>query len=336
MSHADLMGRPRNITPAARGPPPAHHARRAQTNGHSSTSISLDGHGPTPSHPNSNGGSQGSPTPAPAPPFRPGMGLRRVSSFSGPSGNRAGVGAVYNDLPAQSLPPRRPGRRGSIIGPTPPALVQSTSSSNQSHASGSGSSARDSGGSVPSSVSSDGTATMSTPRPRLKHQRTASESTVSTITRPSAASIAVVPKDHQPLPDGSIRLGRPDQELEIGRLIGALHALTPPARIRIVPSSQANILHPSYILTPFAITLEALVTERSILLNPVQPNSELPKLKDGSSLLLPDPGTGEIDWTTLKTYIRSLGTVLDQLLPFIQTSRDESALADIIRSIRML
>lgn len=352
MSHADLMGRPRNITPAARGPPPAqqHHSRRAQTNGPGSsfTSASLDGHGPPPSTNNSRSspGPGPGPGPVPAPPFRPGMGLRRVSSFSGPSGNRAGVGAVYNDLPAQSLPPRRPGRRGSIIGPTPPALVQASSSSSSSSVSSHNGSTRDTGGSVPSTIINS-PATILTPRPRMKHQRTASESTVSTITRPSVAhastsgptpisiSIPVVPKDPSSLPDGSIRLGQPDQKLEIGRLIGALHALTPPTRVRITPSSQANILHPSYILTPFAITLEALVTERSILLTPDQSSSDLPKLKDGSSLLLPDPGSGEIDWTTLKVYIRSLGAALDQILPYIQTSRDEMALEDIIRSIRM-
>jgi hypothetical protein len=83
------------------------------------------------------------------------------------------------------------------------------------------------------------------------------------------------------------------------------------------------------------VTLEALVVERTVLLHPDQTKSDLPLLRDGFSLRLAEPGTGEIDWTVLRTYIRSLGHSLDQLLPYIQTSPDQFALEDMIRSIRM-
>lgn len=306
MSHADLMGRPRIITPAARGPPPPARAPIG------TSSTSLDGHGPTLSSQHAGN--------LLAPPTRPGLGLRRVSSFSGPSGgNHAGVGAVYNDLPAESLPPRRLGRRGSIVG-TPPAPIRRDPGF------------EDSTGTVMSTTSTDSGSTYR-PRPRMVHQRTASESTVSTITRPSASGLT---RDHASPPDGSVRLGlgRPEQAVEIGKLIRALHALTPPTRVRIEPSPRASILHPSSILTPFAVTLEALVAERTVILHPDKAIADLPTLRDGSSFHLSETG-GEIEWTVLRSYIQSLGDSLDRLLPFIQTSPDQSALEDMIRSIRM-
>lgn len=320
MSHAELMGRPRIATPNAGPRPPP--SRRGQNAGSSSTS--LDGHGGT----RSSSGTKSNDTLAP--PLRPGVGLRRVSSFSGPApgGNRAGVGAVYNDLPAQSLPVRRAGRRGSLISPTPPPPVRRMSSYDESTPTGPS-------GSVVSSASSGLTPTAT--RPRLTHQRTASDSTISTrtITRPIAPPVQ---RDQMSPPDGSIRLGmgRPDQAAEIGKLVNALHTLTPPNRVRIHPSPHASILHPSSILTPFAVTLEALVVERTTLLTPDQPTSELPDLKDGTSLkLAPPAGSGEIDWSALQRYIRALGVSLDRLLPYIQTSPDQAALEDLIRSIRM-
>lgn len=138
-----------------------------------------------------------------------------------------------------------------------------------------------------------------------------------------------------------MRLGRPDQSLEIGRLIGTLHALTPPSRVRLTPVAQTTVLHPSFILTPFAVCLEALVSERAILTSPGTPpphgSSNLPTLADGTSFHLSSTGagSGELDWTVLQTYTHKLGTVLDQLLPYINSTPDQFALEDLVRSIRM-
>jgi hypothetical protein len=136
--------------------------------------------------------------------------------------------------------------------------------------------------------------------------------------------------------DGIIRLGRPDQVLEINRLINTLHSLTPPSRNRYNPNSNSASLYPAFILTPLAVILESLVVERQILTQPDLPIPDLPALKDGLTLQL-DPGEGEIDWKTLRVYTRSLGNLLDQILPFIQDSSNQDRLAveSMIRSIRL-
>jgi len=73
--------------------------------------------------------------------------------------------------------------------------------------------------------------------------------------------------------------------------------------------------------------------ERQILTSPDQP-PDLPILKTGQSLQL-NEGEGEIDWTVLRVYTRSIGIIIDQILPFIQNSQDRLAVEDMIRSIRM-
>lgn len=366
LSHADLMGRPRPLPTPTPSVAPARKISNGTSNSSNSksnplvdrTATSLDGHGQsyissTPSSSSSN---------RLAPP-RPGMGLRRVSSFSGSVGNQAGIGAVgvqstprpqpQPNLSANSLPARSQGRRGSIIGPARPLPVKRRSSFDEGRSLDQkinpyGHGVKGLAGAVRSNANYQG------------HHRTASDSTASTIKvshytpTTTGSGLGSGPTQGPPVPvkdtrsnsidssrstsgDGSIRLGRPDQVLEISRLINTLHGLTPPSRDRIPPkpkSATSSLLHPSLVLTPLAIILESLVNERSILKQPTstQPIPDLPTLKDGSSLQLAE---GEIDWSSLRVYTRSLGNSLDQTLPFIQNSIDRVGVEEMVRSVRM-
>jgi hypothetical protein len=342
MSHSDLMGRPR-LVPSAPRPPPSQPPK-TRTERYTSTSLDGHGHGHGHGHQNqdSNSNSNSSPHISSTtssnrqvlrPPPRPGLGLRRVSSFSGSPGNQAGVGAVGNHIPAHSLPARSQGKRGSIIGPDrPPAIRRTSSHGNSSSLEWSRSVSIKSRGELGGD--------------RFGHSRTASESTAGTIKRPSytrtnanevtGPAPAVPSKDNigKAKNDGTIRLGRPDESLEISRLISTLYTLTPASRARAAPTPNSSVLHPSTLLTPLAIILESLVVERTILISPDQPIPDLPLLQTGQSLQL-DPGEGEIDWTTLKVYSRSLGNIIDQVLPFIHNSQDRLAVEDMIKSVRM-
>jgi hypothetical protein len=326
MSHSDLMGRPRLIPS---GPRPAiSHSQQSSSSNQRNTSTSLDGHGqPT----QSSTASSNSLSYRLRAPTRPGLGLRRVSSFSGSPANQAGVGATGNHLPAHTLPARSHGRRGSILGPERPPVIRRTSSY--------GSSGIDwnKGRSL---HSGPGVADVRVGGLGRGHQRTASESTGSTIKRPTYTMTderhdapAIPGKDARPKSDGNIRLGRPDQILDMSRLITILHSLTPPSRSRIHPTPNSSALNPSLLLIPLAIVFESLVVERQILTSPDQP-PDLPILKTGQSLQL-DEGEGEIDWTVLRTYTRCIGSIIDQILPFIQNSQDRLAVEDMIRSVRM-
>jgi hypothetical protein len=334
MSHSDLMGRPRLIPSATRPPPSQPPKSRTER----FTSTALDGHGhgyqnqgSNNSNPHVSSSTTSSTKHVLRAPPRPGLGLRRVSSFSGSPGNQAGVGAVGNHIPAQSLPARSQGKRGSIIGPDrPPAIRRTSSHGNSSSFDGSRSTSIKSRGELGGE--------------RFGHSRTASESTASTIKRPTytrtsdvtGPAPAVPSKDNigKAKKDGKIRLGRPDESLEISRLITTLYSLTPASRSRATPTPNSSALHPSTLLTPLAIILESLVVERTILTSPDQPIPDLPLLQSGQSLQL-DPGEGEIDWTTLRIYCRSLGNIIDQVLPFIQNSQDRLAVEDMIKSVRM-
>jgi hypothetical protein len=326
MSHSDLMGRPRLIPSGPR--PPLSHSQQSSSSNQRNTSTSLDGHGqPT----QSSIASSNSLSNRLRPPPRPGLGLRRVSSFSGSPANQAGVGATGNHLPAHSLPARSHGRRGSILGPERPPVIRRTSSYGSSGVDWNNGRSLHSGPSV---------ADVRVGGLRRGHQRTASESTGSTIKRPTYTipndgnDSPVLPvKDSKSKSDGNIRLGRPDQVLEISRLITTLHSLTPPSRSRIQAIPNSSSLNPSLLLIPLAIVLESLVVERQILTSPDQP-PDLPILKTGQSLQI-DEGEGEIDWTVLRTYTRCIGSIIDQILPFIQNSQDRSAVEDMIRSVRM-
>jgi hypothetical protein len=337
MSHSNLMGRPR-LVPSAPRPPPSQ-LPKSRTERY--TSTSLDGHGHGHHNQGSNSNSNSNPhisstssstrqvlRPIP----RPGLGLRRVSSFSGSPGNQAGVGAIGNHIPANSLPARSQGKRGSIIAPDRPPAIRRTSS----HGNSSSSEWSRSIGIKNRGVDLGGD--------KFGHSRTASESTASTVKRPSyrrandvtGPAPAVPSKDNigKAKNDGTIRLGRPDESLEISRLIATLYCLTPVSRAKAAPTPDSSILHPSTLLSPLAIILESLVLERTILTSPDQPIPDLPLLQSGQSLQL-DPGEGEIDWTTLKVYSRSLGNIIDQILPFIQNSQDRLAVEDMIRAVRM-
>lgn len=334
MSHSDLMGRPRLIPSGPRPPLSQPQSQTGSINSRN-TSTSLDGHGhgrPDNTHGNGSITSSNSLSNRLRPPPRPGLGLRRVSSFSGSPANQAGVGATGNHLPAHTLPARSQGRRGSIVGPDRPPAIRRTSSYGNSSIDWSGSRGR-----VEAAPSLGTRVGGFSSGPGRGHQRTASESTGSTIkyTLPKERTDAptLPAKDIKPKTDGSIRLGRPDQVLEISRLITTLHSLTPPSRSRIHVTPNSSCLNPSLLLIPLAIVLESLVVERQILTSPDQP-PDLPILQNGKSLQL-DEGEGEIDWTVLRSYTRSIGSIIDQILPFIQNSQDRLAVEDMIRSVRM-
>lgn len=326
MSHSDLMGRPRLI-PSAPRPCLSHPQPLSSSINQRDSSTSLDGNHRSNQ---SNIASSNSSSTRLRPPQRPGLGLRRVSSFSGSPANQVGVGATGNHLPAHTLPARSHGRRGSIVGPQRPPVIRRTSSYGSSVDWSKGRSLNNSPGVTDPRLGGLG----------RSHQRTASESTGSTIKRPNypipleRSGAPVIPsKDVRSKTDGNIRLGRPDQVLEISRLITTLHSLTPPSRSRIHPTPNSSSLNPSLLLTPLAIVLESLVVERQILTSPDQ-SPDLPILKTGQSLQL-NEGEGEIDWTVLRVYTRNIGSIIDQILPFIQNSQNRSAVEDMIRSIRM-
>ena len=337
MSHSDLMGRPRLIPSSTR---PSISQPQSQTSSRErDASVSLDGHGHNSHNLSHNNGSiissNSISTRLRGPP-RPGLGLRRVSSFSGSPANQAGVGAVGNHLPAHTLPARSQGRRGSIVGPERPSMIRRTSSYGSSSVDWS--KLRAGSGQVLAGMRGPGFGSQS----GTSHQRTASESTGSTVKRPTytisqeqldAPALPAKESKIKPKSDGSIRLGRPDQSLEISRLITTLHSLTPPSRSRNFPNPDSSSLNPSLLLIPLAVVLESLVVERTILTSPEHP-PDLPILNTGQSLQL-EAGEGEIDWTVLRTYTRCIGSVVDQILPFIQNSQDRLAVEDMIRSVRM-
>ncbi|OCF34248.1 hypothetical protein I316_04201 [Kwoniella heveanensis BCC8398] len=174
---------------------------------------------------------------------------------------------------------------------------------------------------------------------------------------------------------GCVRLGLSADTPLLARTLGALHALTPFDRVPdpLPPAASSRTLHSFSLLAPMAIILEALVVERSILKGELL-GSTLPVLRDGRSLQLfyrsqtstsdqdrgsngqhsqeseqddfdvsvntgtEGGGGGELDWTTIKWYILSLGRIIDDLLPYLRekpsSAQEEEVVEELIKSVR--
>mgnify|MGYP007001964412 CR=1 FL=1 len=119
------------------------------------------------------------------------------------------------------------------------------------------------------------------------------------------------------IPSGCIQLV-PSDPSETVRLLTKLLQLTPPSRLPDIPLPPATsgLMHPSSLLTPLAIILEALVVERAVLRH--ETPSPLPVLRDGSSLQM--GRKRGVDWTIMKGYIESFSHVMVGLMPYIRKS----------------
>lgn len=129
-----------------------------------------------------------------------------------------------------------------------------------------------------------------------------------------------------------ILLGKETDTRTISKLLSSLSTLTPPSRLTCTcPAPSTRLLHPSILLTPLAIVLEALVTERAILRDSPATPPALPVLRDGSSLQLED---GELDWRSTEKYILVVGHYLSTILPFLQQHEDKEAVHKLVQSLR--
>jgi hypothetical protein len=147
---------------------------------------------------------------------------------------------------------------------------------------------------------------------------------------------------------GSIVLCRPSEAAQLTPHLKALNALTPPSRA-ITPldgsssgtNSASCVLVPSDLLMPLSIILEVLVLERSLLRSGTTTIPldilTLPPLASGKSLQLPECQGSSIDWSSLKIYIWSLGSIIDAILPYLQnhTAWQKKAVEDLTRGIRL-
>ncbi|KAK4684449.1 hypothetical protein P7C73_g5727, partial [Tremellales sp. Uapishka_1] len=169
------------------------------------------------------------------------------------------------------------------------------------------------------------------------HSRTRSDQSNVDTLRPVPRSPQPPPITRQSLPSTApeigIRLGREGNK-DIARYLTTLHALTPAERVSAVRSlPQSAILHPAALLSPFAIVLEVLVTEREVLRGTYTSTNRLPKLRDGSTFQLKD-GDGELDWKVTRAYVRTLGEVCNDLLPLLQRNGDKRAIEELTKRIR--
>lgn len=251
---------------------------------------------------------------------RPGL-HRRSSSMELPMpGNRAGVGAGRGGPELASIPQRR----SDLLEPPRPAVVRRTSSFEDRK------------------PIAGQTVALSKPRgmgkaPR-RHEKTASDSTSDTLTpsrdlQPSRSSYTI-PSFLAEYDEGYIHLGSSKDLGLTSKLLLTLSALTPPHRVvsAKLPPPTSGILHPAAMLTPLAIILEALVAERSVLQSSTP--SPLPLLRDGSSLQLKGGG-GELDWTMMKPYILAVGTVIGQLMPYLQGSMQKKEVEGLTKGLRV-
>ena len=171
-----------------------------------------------------------------------------------------------------------------------------------------------------------------------RHQRTASDSRSDTLTPERDGqpplSTSLIPSFLATYHEGYIRLRSDRDPATSSNLLLTLSALTPPDRVvgLRMPPPASGILHPSAMLTPLAIILEALVAERSVLQS-VMP-APLPFLRDGSSLQL-QGGEGELDWTVMQPYILAVGSVISQLTPYLQRSKDEPEVKGLSKGLRV-
>lgn len=134
-----------------------------------------------------------------------------------------------------------------------------------------------------------------------------------------------------------IRLGTSSDRKEVTKLLTRLAALTPQSRMSAVkpPPPHTGALHPTSLLIPLAIIVEALATERDVfrgLSTGIPP--ELPALRDGSTLQEQN-GSGELDWSITRKYVVAISTLIESLLPFITRSADGPKVEEMKKSIRV-
>ncbi|ORY31643.1 hypothetical protein BCR39DRAFT_465557 [Naematelia encephala] len=163
------------------------------------------------------------------------------------------------------------------------------------------------------------------------HARTASDSTLGRIPHSLPSTISRTPRRTtsitvQPAVSlhGSIPLSH--ARLQAIKLLKRIQALTPASRTGDVPQlppSSAH-LHPAAFITPLAIVLETLVNERTILrmADGEIKKHNLPVLRDGTTLQLAGE-EGELDWRSVRLYVRAIGSVVDQILPLLRAVSSE-------------
>ena len=124
---------------------------------------------------------------------------------------------------------------------------------------------------------------------------------------------------------------------KISKLLTTLQALTPPSRAPTPapPAPHTALLHPSTLITPLAIILEALVAERETLKGTHTSSApRLPLLRDGSSFQL-EIEEGGLDWRVTKTYILALGMIMNAVLPLLQSHKSQSAVDELSKTVRV-
>lgn len=316
VSHADLMGRPR-LSPSP---------------GSSGTNIQ-----PLPGLPLPNENSS----------LRPQL-IKRSSSFEDrPRGNRAGVGAVGLGASKSNETKLNPalirighgrnwstssvGKTDEGIRPSPrPGLIRKASSLDEdlprvSHER-SGSALVRSKVTTSRGKRSDlprGAATSSAEPPKKR------------INPPPQTKAASAPPAGIGLLEGCIKLGATTDQDRIAKLLTTLVSLIPPSRITaLAPPPQTCLLHPTTLITPLAVILEALVVEREVLRGSHPPTSRLPALRDGSAFQL-DNGDGELDWRVVKTYVLAVGGVLRSLLSYLRGNTEgKTEVEEAMRQVR--
>jgi len=121
------------------------------------------------------------------------------------------------------------------------------------------------------------------------------------------------------------------------KLLSTLQSLTPKNRIQqTIPLPTSGLLHPISLLTPLAIILEALVSERTLLKHPYnQINNHANGSYNKASTSI-DGMKGDIsavlDWNTTKTYILTLGSVMNTLIPML---REKEGVEDLLKGVRI-
>ena len=139
-------------------------------------------------------------------------------------------------------------------------------------------------------------------------------------------------------PENCIDLGVEETDhTKISKFLTTLQALIPPSRVPTPapPAPRTALLHPSTLIAPLAIILEALVVEREILKGTHTSSApRLPILRDGSSFQL-DIGEGELDWRVTKTYVLAMGMIMGSVLPLLQSHKSQSAVEELSKTVRV-
>lgn len=168
------------------------------------------------------------------------------------------------------------------------------------------------------------------------HDRTWSDSTtVNTRQRSgslnpnSRSNASVVPFE------SCIKFGEPSDLGKVSKLLITLQALIPPSRTPdpAPPPPNTAFLHPTTLITPLAIILEALVVEREILKDSHASTSpRLPLLRGGSSFQL-SGGDGELDWRVTKAYILAFGSLLSSILPLLVNNAERGKVEELMKMV---